>query len=127
MAERQGWSELHHLAYLYAAVASRDGSITDDEADVLCRRLHRWHSDMAITRIIPVVMAAVRALSRDSEGQRDRQIAESVGVVADALDEGGRATAFQDLRAIAEADSDLHAREGQMLGEIQEAWRVSSG
>lgn len=126
MADRQGWTELHHLAYLYAAVASRDGSISDDEADVLCRRLHRWHSDMAITRIIPVVMAAVRALSADSEEQRDRQIGESVGVVAGALDVEDRATAFEDLRTIAEADRDLHAREGQLLGEIREAWGVST-
>ena len=125
MADRQDWTDLHHLAYLYAAVASRDGSITDDEADVLCRRLHRWHSDMAITRIIPVVMAAVRALSSDSEEQRDGQIAESVRVVADALEERDRTTAFADLQAIAEADSDLHAREGQLLGEVQEAWGVN--
>ena len=38
MSDRKGWRELHHLAYVYAAVASSDGSISTDELEVFCQR-----------------------------------------------------------------------------------------
>jgi uncharacterized tellurite resistance protein B-like protein len=122
MHDRDDWTELHHLAYVYAAVASSDGEITNDELDVFCEKLHQWNSDIPADELMQVVMAAVAALGRDKESTDSSNLRDSVQLVAKLLDDDGRAAALDDLFAIAAADGTLMPGEGSLLLEIREAW-----
>ena len=127
MSHREGWSELHHLAYVYAAVASSDGSISNEELEVLCQRLHDWNPDVEREELMPIVMTAVSALGQDQGPVMRRQLGQSVEIVAGTLDEDGRAAALDDVLAIAGADGSLEPGEGELLLRIREAWGPGPG
>ncbi|UCC74879.1 MAG: TerB family tellurite resistance protein [Gemmatimonadota bacterium] len=122
MSNRDEWTELHHLAYVYAAVASSDGEITNDELDVFCEKLHQWNPEIPADELMQIVMTAVAALGSDKERQEAKNLRESVQLVADVLDEEGRVAALDDLFAIAAADGAFMPGEGNLLVEIREAW-----
>jgi len=124
MANRDEWTELHHLAYVYAAVASSDGSITNDELDVFCKKLHQWNDDIEADQLMQIVMAAVAALGSDKQRHEAGYLRQSVELIAGALDDDSRAAALDDLFAIAAADGTLEPGEGSLLLEIREAWRA---
>lgn len=126
-SERANWTELHHLAYVYCAVASSDGSISTDELEIFCERLHDWNRDVGIEQLMPVIMTSVAALGQDDGRARERQLKESVEVVALALDEDGRGAALDDVLAIAGADGNLEPDEGVLLLKIREAWGPGPG
>ena len=127
MSNREHWSELHHLAYVYAAVASSDGSISKDELEVFCQRLHDWNPDVERDALMQIVMAAVAALGEDIEEALERQLARSVEIVARALDEDGRSAALDDVLAIAGVDGSLEPGEGELLLKIRDAWGPGPG
>lgn len=127
MSDRERWSELHHLAYVYAAVASSDGSISNEELEVFCQRLHDWNPDVEREELMPIVMTAVSALGEDQGTVRPRQLTRSVEVVARALDDDGRAAALDDVLAIAGADGSLQPGEGELLLRIRDAWGPGPG
>jgi uncharacterized tellurite resistance protein B-like protein len=122
MSNRDDWTPLHHLAYVYAAVASSDGTITNDELDVFCEKLHQWNPDIPADELMQIVMTAVAALGGDKEQQEASNLRESVELVAKALDDEGRAAALDDLFAIAAADGTFMPGEGDLLVDIREAW-----
>ncbi|MGD2153076.1 MAG: TerB family tellurite resistance protein [Gemmatimonadales bacterium] len=122
MTTRDEWTGLHHLAYVYAAVASSDGTITNDELDVFCQKLHQWNPDIPIDELMQIVMTAVAALGADIEDQEASHLRDSVETVAEVLDDEGRAAALDDLFAIAAADGTFMPGEGSLLVEIREAW-----
>lgn len=127
MSDRESWSELHHLAYVYAAVASSDGSISNEELEIFCQRLHDWNPDIEREELMPIVMTAVSALGEDQGSVVQRQLALSVEIVAGALDEDGRAAALDDVLAIAGADGSLQPGEGELLLSIRDAWGPGPG
>lgn len=122
MPTRDEWTGLHHLAYVYAAVASSDGAITNDELDVFCEKLHQWNPDIPADELMQIVMTAVAALGSDIEEHEASNLRDSVQLVAEVLDEEGRAAALDDLFAIAAADGTFMPGEGNLLVEIREAW-----
>jgi len=122
MTTRDEWTGLHHLAYVYAAVASSDGTITNDELDVFCQKLHQWNPDTPTDELMQIVMTAVAALGADIEDQEASRLRDSVKTVAEVLDDEGRAAALDDLFAIAAADGTFMPGEGSLLVEIREAW-----
>ena len=122
MPNRDDWTELHHLAYVYAAIASSDGSVTNEELEVLCYKLHQWNEDIDVSEIVQIVMTAVAALGQDKEDEDIEPLNASVKLVADALDDDGRAAALGDLLSIAAADGTLVPDEGDLLMMIQRAW-----
>ena len=122
MPNRDDWTELHHLAYVYAAIASSDGSVTNEELEVLCYKLHQWNEDIDVNEIVQIVMTAVAALGQDKEDEDIEPLNASVKLVADALDDDGRAAALGDLLSIAAADGTLVPDEGDLLMMIQKAW-----
>lgn len=122
MPNRDDWTELHHLAYVYAAIASSDGSVTNEELEVLCYKLHQWNEDIDVNEIVQIVMTAVAALGQDKEDEDIEPLNASVKLVADALDDDGRAAALGDLLSIAAADGTLVPDEGDLLMMIQRAW-----
>jgi uncharacterized tellurite resistance protein B-like protein len=122
MPNRDDWTILHHLAYVYAAVASSDGSITNEELEVLCFKLHQWHDEIDVDELMPIVMTAVAALGEDKEAETVEQLDESIALTADALDDDGRAAALGDLLSIAAADGALLPGEGDILIKIRQAW-----
>ena len=122
MPNRDDWTELHHLAYVYAAIASSDGSVTNEELEVLCYKLHQWNEDIDVNEIVQIVMTAVAALGQDKEDEDVEPLNASVKLVADALDDDGRAAALGDLLSIAAADGTLVPDEGDLLMMIQRAW-----
>jgi uncharacterized tellurite resistance protein B-like protein len=124
MSVRDDWTELHHLAYIYAAIASSDGSISEDEMEVYCHKLHQWNPDVDAEELMQLVMAAVSALGRDKERVGGRYLNKSIEIVAGALDDEGRAAALDDLLAIAAADGTLMPGEGELLLTIRKAWEV---
>ena len=122
MPNRDDWTEFHHLAYVYAAIASSDGSVTNEELEVLCYKLHQWNEDIDVNEIVQIVMTAVAALGQDKEDEDIEPLNASVKLVADALDDDGRAAALGDLLSIAAADGTLVPDEGDLLMMIQRAW-----
>jgi len=122
MSNREDWTELHHLAYVYAAIASSDGSVTNEELEVLCYKLHQWNEDIDVNEIVQIVMTAVAALGQDKEDNNLEPLNASVQLVADALDDDGRAAALGDLLSIAAADGTLMPDEGDLLMIVQRAW-----
>jgi uncharacterized tellurite resistance protein B-like protein len=122
MPNRDDWTILHHLAYVYAAVASSDGSITNEELEVLCFKLHQWHDEIEVDELMPIVMTAVAALGEDKEAETAEQLDESIALTADALDDDGRAAALGDLLSIAAVDGALLPGEGDILIKIRQAW-----
>jgi uncharacterized tellurite resistance protein B-like protein len=119
MVTRDEWTGLHHLAYVYAAVASSDGTITNDELDVFCEKLHQWNPEIPADRLMQIVMTAVAALGADIEGDAAANLRDSVEAVAEVLDEEGRAAALDDLFAIAAADGTFMPGEGSLLVQIR--------
>jgi len=122
MPNRDDWTEMHHLAYVYAAVASSDGSVTNEELEVLCFKLHQWNEDIEVNELVQIVMTAVAALGQDKDEKDDAPLRESINLVAAALDDDGRSAALGDLLSIAAADGALVADEGDILVMIREAW-----
>jgi len=127
MSDREQWNELHHLAYVYAAVASSDGSISSDELEIFCQRLHDWNPEVERGALMQIVMVAVAARGDDIGAASERQLARSVEIVAGALDEDGRAAALDDVLAIAGVDGSLEPGEGALLLKIREAWGPGPG
>jgi len=122
MPNRDDWTEMHHLAYVYAAVASSDGSVTNEELEVLCYKLHQWNEDIDVNELVQIVMTAVAALGQDKDEDDDAPLRESISLVAAALDDDGLSAALGDLLSIAAADGALVADEGDLLVMIREAW-----
>lgn len=124
MSNREAWTDLHHLAYVYAAIASVDGSISKDELEVFCQKLHEWRRDVDLDELMPLVLEAVSALGEDQERGDLQQLTASVAVAARVLDAESRATALDDLLAIAAADGKLLPGEGEFLLMVRKAWQV---
>jgi len=122
MPNRDAWTEMHHLAYVYAAVASSDGSVTNEELEVLCYKLHQWNEDIDVNELVQIVMTAVAALGQDKDEDDEAPLRESINLVAAALDDDGLSAALGDLLSIAAADGALVADEGDLLVMIREAW-----
>lgn len=122
MPNRDAWTEMHHLAYVYAAVASSDGSVTNEELEVLCYKLHLWNEDIDVNELVQIVMTAVAALGQDKDEDDEAPLRESINLVAAALDDDGLSAALGDLLSIAAADGALVADEGDLLVMIREAW-----
>lgn len=122
MADRHDWTELHRLGYIYAALASSDGSITSDELEILCEKLAEWNPDVERKELIQIVMTAVSALGEDKGREDSEPLDRSVDFVAKNLDDGARAAALDDLLAIAGADGTVWPSEGDLLLTIRKAW-----
>jgi tellurite resistance protein len=122
MTDRDDWTVLHHLAYVYAAIASIDGSITNDELEVFCKKLHEWIPEEDPENLMQTVMAAITALGDDKDKQELGHLYRSIGVVADNLDDEARTAALDDLLAIAAADGLFEPSEGALLLRIRQAW-----
>jgi hypothetical protein len=125
MPNRDDWTILHHLAYVYAAVASSDGSITNEELEVLCYKLHQWHDEIDVDELMPIVMTSVAALGEDMDSGDDAQLDASIDLTAEALDDDGRSAALGDLLSIAAVDGALLPGEGEILVKIRQAWESS--
>jgi uncharacterized tellurite resistance protein B-like protein len=127
MWNREDWTPLHHLAYVYAAVASVDGSITNEELEVLCHKLHQWNAGIDAAELMKIVMTAVSALGTDKERRDVEPLHVAIGIVAGALDADGRAAALDDLLSIAGADGAFASGEGELLLTIKRAWETDAG
>jgi tellurite resistance protein len=122
MTDRNDWTVLHHLAYVYAAIASSDGAISSEELEVFCKNLHEWIPDEDPEDLMEKVMAAVAALGEDKEHKELGHLYRSIGVVAEKLDDEARTAALDDLLAIAAADGVFDPGEGALLLRIRQAW-----
>ena len=105
MTERDDWTVIHHLAYVYAAIAFSDGSISDDEMEVFCRNIERWVPQEGSDDLSQTVMTVIGAVAEDTDRQELGHLYRSVGVVADELDDDARGEALGDLLDIAAADA----------------------
>jgi tellurite resistance protein len=122
MTDRDSWTVLHHLAYVYAAIASSDGLITNDELEVFCQKLHDWVPSEDPESLMQTVMASIAALGEDKEKQELGHLYRSIGVVADELDDEARGAALDDLLAIAAADGMYEPSENALMLRIRQAW-----
>ena len=122
MTSREDWTVLHHLAYVYAAIASSDGSITPDELEVFCKKLHEWIPEQDPENLMQTVMASIAALGEDKDKQDLGHLYKSIGEVAENLDDDARTAALDDLLAIAAADGTFEPSEGALLLRIRQAW-----
>lgn len=127
MANREDWTPLHHLAYVYAAIASSDGSISSDELEVLSGKLHQWNTDIDAGELMEIVMTAVSTLGRDKVQENGDNLPASILVVADAIEPASRVAALDDLVSIAGADGKFKGDEGKLLLEIKAAWETYHG
>lgn len=124
MPAREGWTPLHHLAYLYAAVASVDGSVSNEEFGVLCDKLHRWDPEMEDRRLVRIVMGALSTLGSDTAADDRDQLHASIEALAVVLDAEERGAALDDLLSVAGADGVFVAGEGHLLLTIRQAWEA---
>lgn len=121
MSSRKGWSPLHHLAYIYAAIASVDGSVSNTELEVLCDKLRQWKPELDDRALMPIVVTAVAALGSDVDASDIDQVHDSVKVVARTLDAEQRGAILDDLISIAGADGLFLPGEGDVLLMIRDA------
>lgn len=121
MSSRKGWSPLHHLAYIYAAIASVDGSVSNPELEVLCDKLRQWKPDLDDRALMPVVVTAVAALGSDVDASDIDRVHDSVKIVARTLDAEQRGAILDDLITIAGADGFFLPGEGDVLLMIRDA------
>ena len=122
MPNRDDWTLIHHLAYVYAAIASSDGSISNEELETLSSKLHTWNPQVDAKELMQIVMSAVAALGEDKQLGDSEPLHRSINLVAEALDDDGRTAALDDLLAIAGADGTVWPAEGDVLLMIREAW-----
>ena len=127
MPAREGWGSLHHLAYLYAAVASVDGSVSNEEFGVLCEKLHRWDPEMEDRRLVRVVMGALSTLGTDTAANDTDQLHASIEALAVALDAEERGAVLDDLLSVAGADGVFAPGEGHLLLSIRQVWEAHPG
>ncbi len=113
---------MNHLAYVYAAIASGDGSISEEELAALCEALHKWESDLSESELMPVVMRGVSTLGDDRQRGDNEQLHASIEVLARSLDQEGRAAVLDDLLDIAGADGAFLPGEGDVMLLIKQAW-----
>jgi uncharacterized tellurite resistance protein B-like protein len=126
MTERDDWTVIHHLAYVYAAIAFSDGSISDDEMEVFCRNIERWTPEGGSDDLSQTVMTVIGAVAEDAERQEHGNLYRSVGVVADELDDDARGEALGDLLDIAAADGRFDPSENALLVRLRQAWGADS-
>ena len=103
MPNRDDWTEMHHLAYVYAAVASSDGSVTNEELEVLCYKLHQWNEDIDVNELVQIVMTAVAALACLGAARavsRRRDVRRSVAAWTLLLIAGATLQFFSDIPAM---------------------------
>lgn len=122
MTDRDDWTVLHHLAYVYAAIASSDGSVTNDELEVFCKKLHEWVPDEDPEHLMSTVMQSIAALGEDKARGETGPLYRSIGVVADDLDDEARTAALDDLLEIVAADGQFEPGESDLLRRIRGAW-----
>ena len=122
MIDRTDWTVIHHLAYVYAAIAYSDGSLSEDELDVFCRNLNDWVPQEDPEDLRRTVMTVVEAYGDDNKRQEHGSLYRSIGVVADELDDEARAEALSDLLDIAVADGRFDPGENALLLRLRQAW-----
>jgi uncharacterized tellurite resistance protein B-like protein len=126
MTERDDWTVIHHLAYVYAAIAFSDGSISDDEMEVFCRNIERWVSQEGSDDLSQTVMTVIGAVAEDADRQEQGHLYRSVGIVADELDDDARGEALGDILDIAAADGRFDPSENALLVRLRQAWGADS-
>jgi uncharacterized tellurite resistance protein B-like protein len=126
MTKRDDWTVIHHLAYVYAAIAFSDGSISDDEMEVFCRNIERWVPQEGSDDLSQTVMTVIGAVAEDAGRQELGHLYRSVGVVADELDDDARGEALGDLLDIAAADGRFDPSENALLVRLRQAWGADS-
>lgn len=126
MTPRSDWTLIHHLAYVYASIAYSDGSISDDEVEVFCRNLERWAPAELSEDLSETVMTVIGAVGEDKERQELGPLYRSIGVVAEELDDDGRAEALGDILDIAAADGRFDPSENALLVRLRQAWGADS-
>lgn len=126
MTERDDWTVIHHLAYVYAAIAFSDGSISDDEMEVFCRNIERWVPQEGSDDLSQTVMTVIGAVAEDADRQEQGRLYRSVGIVADELDDDARGEALGDILDIAAADGRFDPSENALLVRLKQAWGADS-
>lgn len=127
MPDREDWTPLHHLAYVYAAIASVDGSVSNEELETLCEKLGQWRAEMEDAELMPVVVTALAALGSDVTEEDIAQIHRSIEIVARTLDAEERGAVLDDLISIAGADGEFRPGEGDVLLLIRNALEAHAG
>ncbi|NIR45943.1 MAG: hypothetical protein GWN99_16005 [Gemmatimonadetes bacterium] len=122
MTDRDDWTVLHHLAYVYAAIASSDGSVSNDELEVFCKKLHEWIPEEDPEDLMSTVMQSIAALGEDKERGELGHLYRSIGAVAEDLDDDARTAALDDLLEIVAADGQFEPGESDLLRRIRQAW-----
>jgi uncharacterized tellurite resistance protein B-like protein len=122
MTDRSHWSLLQHLAYVYAAIAHSDGSISEDELEIFCRNLHNWVPQEDPDALKQTVESVAAVMAEDKERGELGHLHRSIGIVADELDDEARAEALSDLLEIADADGRFDPSENALLLRLRQAW-----
>ncbi|UCF21529.1 MAG: TerB family tellurite resistance protein [Gemmatimonadota bacterium] len=127
MTDRSQWSLIHHLAYVYSAIAFSDGSISEDELEVFCRNLHNWVPQEDPQSLKQTVESVAAVLAEDKGRGELGHLHRSIGIVADELDDEARAEALTDLLEIADADGRFAPGENALLLRLRQAWGEARG
>lgn len=117
------WTALHDLGYIYLVLAhSTDSEFSDDERQVLLRKLHAWKPAYSNCDINDVL---AQVLDRYAHGASPEAFRKSVASVRKTLPAEQRRTALNDLIQIANADGVFLDSEEDLINELMTAWDVT--
>lgn len=122
-AEVSDWDVLHHLAFVYLALAhGTDADFSDGERHLLLRKLREWSPGLSESEVAALLGQVLDhyAETRDVEAVRA-----SVDAVKAALPPEQRMAALHDLIQIANADGVFLDREEDLINELVQAWEVN--
>lgn len=117
------WTALHDLGYIYLVLAhSTDSEFSDDERQVLLRKLHAWKPDSSDCDINDVL---AQVLDRYAQGANTEQFRAATASVKQAFPVDQRRVALDDLVQIANADGVFLDSEEDLINELMTAWDVT--
>lgn len=114
---------LQNLALLYLAIAhGTDQSLTDDELEVMVRRLRDWAPELSEDDVKMVILEASAVYLH---GDRDAEIEQamlSIRAEADVID---RLLALDGLIEVADADGVRLASEDGLIEALRDIWQLN--
>jgi len=120
--QKEGWSVLHDLAYIFLVLAhGTDDDLNETEVQVMLNKLQEWRPLDAPADMQSVLATAGDAYSMGEDGQRLKQ---SIDSVRESLPREQRMAALNDLVKIANADGVFLDNEEDLINHLLSAWDV---
>ena len=115
---KAAWGRYHDITYLYLAMASASGPVSESESRMLLLCMREWKPDMTRAKFAPLYKDVVRRMLKVDSGIKLIRTVEARSAVLAETIGGNRKRAMmmlEHLRKIAEIDGPMTAREQLLL------------